>query len=108
MVVCRCRPFSEKEKNAGHSQISEIDLKSKTVRLKDPNQAKDVKQFTFDQVFDTDSTQQDVYETTAINIVDAVLGGFNGTVFVYGSFRSNSRTNRHRKDTYHARSSRFN
>ena len=42
------------------------------------------KTFTFDNVFDWNSTQTAVYNETAKPIVDSVLEGYNGTVFAYG------------------------
>lgn len=42
------------------------------------------KTFTFDNVFDWNSTQTAVYSETAKPIVDSVLEGYNGTVFAYG------------------------
>jgi hypothetical protein len=42
------------------------------------------KSFTFDAVFDPDSTQRSVYEYAAQGIVDSVLEGYNGTIFAYG------------------------
>ena len=42
------------------------------------------KTFTFDNVFDWNSTQTSVYNETAKPIVDSVLEGYNGTVFAYG------------------------
>lgn len=37
--------------------------------------------FTFDQTYGDESTQREVYETTAAPIVESVLSGFNGTIF---------------------------
>jgi kinesin family protein 3/17 len=42
------------------------------------------KAFTFDAVFDWESTQREVYENTAAGIVNSTLEGYNGTVFAYG------------------------
>ena len=42
------------------------------------------KAFTFDGVFDDDSTQQAVYEQTAHSLVQSVSEGYNGTIFAYG------------------------
>lgn len=42
------------------------------------------KTFTFDNVFDWNSSQTAVYTETAKPIVDSVLEGYNGTVFAYG------------------------
>ena len=40
--------------------------------------------FTFDQVFDVDSAQRDVYAGSARPIILDVMEGYNGTVFAYG------------------------
>ena len=41
--------------------------------------------FAFDRVFDENTTQGDVYESTTKNLLDSVLDGFNATVFAYGA-----------------------
>ncbi|KAJ3033179.1 Kinesin-like protein kif3a [Rhizophlyctis rosea] len=87
-VIVRCRPFSEKEKAAGHSNIVTIDKAAATVSIVDPRGGAGSndppKTFTFDSVFDITSTQQEVYNKTARPIVESVLAGYNGTVFAYG------------------------
>ena len=40
--------------------------------------------FTFDSIFDMDSTQIDVYNITAKQAVNSVLEGYNSTIFCYG------------------------
>jgi len=40
--------------------------------------------FTFDYVFDLDSSQEEVYLNTAKNAVNSVLEGYNSTIFAYG------------------------
>ena len=40
--------------------------------------------FTFDQVFDVESTQREVYAGSARPIIEDVFKGYNGTVFAYG------------------------
>lgn len=44
--------------------------------------------FTFDRVFDMNTTQVDIYQTAALPIVESVLEGFNGTIFAYGQTSS--------------------
>jgi kinesin family protein 3/17 len=87
-VIVRCRPFSEKEKAAGHTNIVQMDTKTGSVTIEDPrtgNGQGDIpKTFTFDTVFDSNCTQNEVYSLTAREIVDGVLQGYNGTVFAYG------------------------
>lgn len=41
-------------------------------------------EFTFDHVYDMDSTQKDVYDLTAKEMVNSVLEGYNSTIFAYG------------------------
>jgi kinesin family protein 5 len=40
--------------------------------------------FTFDNVFPENSTQEEVFNTAAIPVVDDMLAGYNCTLFVYG------------------------
>lgn len=40
--------------------------------------------YTFDQVYDMDSTQEHVYESTAKSAVCSVLEGYNATILAYG------------------------
>ncbi len=40
--------------------------------------------FSFDQVYDQRSTQEEIYDTTAKQLVDSSLLGYNATIFAYG------------------------
>lgn len=40
--------------------------------------------FVFDYVYDQSCSQEKVYETTARNVVDSALQGYNATIFAYG------------------------
>ncbi|KAJ3075083.1 Kinesin-like protein kif3b [Podochytrium sp. JEL0797] len=87
VIVCvRCRPFSEKEKErvTGAKKSVLIQPDRGAVTLQSPKNEEDIKNFTFDAAFDETCTQIEVYNSTARIIVDAVLNGFNGTVFCYG------------------------
>lgn len=44
--------------------------------------------FNFDQAFNTNTNQIEIYQAAAQPIVDAVLDGFNGTIFAYGQTSS--------------------
>ncbi|XP_016093572.1 kinesin heavy chain-like [Sinocyclocheilus grahami] len=46
------------------------------------------KPYIFDRVFPPNTTQEQVYDTCAKQIVKDVLGGYNGTVFAYGQTSS--------------------
>ncbi|KAH8700333.1 kinesin family protein [Talaromyces proteolyticus] len=41
--------------------------------------------FGFDRIFDENTTQAEVYESTSRNLLDSVLDGYNATVFAYGA-----------------------
>ena len=85
-VVVRCRPINKKELDAGHKQIVQIDHQRGVVSLYKGgiDVDKDPKTFRFNAAFPWDCTQQLVYDDAARPIVDAVLEGFNGTIFAYG------------------------
>ena len=42
------------------------------------------KAFTFDAVFGDNCTQRHIYNVCASPVVEAVLDGYNGTIFAYG------------------------
>ncbi|KAJ8687373.1 hypothetical protein QAD02_023167 [Eretmocerus hayati] len=86
-VVVRCRPMDEKEKARGYSRVVEVVPSRGVVEIRNPAEdaSKDaVKVFSFDSVYDWNSTQQDIYEETVRPLVFSVLDGFNGTIFAYG------------------------
>jgi len=43
-----------------------------------------IHRFTFDEVFDIDSNQEEVYKVSAKPAVNSVLEGYNSTIFAYG------------------------
>ncbi|XP_070554370.1 kinesin-like protein KIF3A isoform X2 [Ptychodera flava] len=85
-VVVRCRPMNEKEIAQGCNTTVKVDRVSGQVRVVNPHHGhgEPPKTFTFDTVFPSDSKQVDVYNETARPIVEAVLEGYNGTIFAYG------------------------
>ncbi len=56
--------------------------------IKATQENNNIYKFTFDRIFDYNSTQQEVYEGAAKPLVDSVLEGFNGTIFAYGQTSS--------------------
>ncbi|XP_033105964.1 kinesin-II 85 kDa subunit-like [Anneissia japonica] len=85
-VVVRCRPLNEKEKSKGFKMAVKVDETMGQIRVTNPNapSGEPPKTFTFDTVFAPASKQVDVYNQTARRIVNAVLEGYNGTIFAYG------------------------
>ncbi|CAF3201396.1 unnamed protein product [Rotaria socialis] len=85
-VVVRCRPMSNKELDNDHQEIVYVTETTGTIDVRPPHNANDDggKTFTFDYVFGPNSKQVDIYNLVARPIVDAVLEGYNGTIFAYG------------------------
>ncbi|KAG1655591.1 hypothetical protein FOA52_012043 [Chlamydomonas sp. UWO 241] len=76
-VVARCRPLSSKEVEDGRDNI--VTLQGNNTLKVEPD-----KVFLLDAAFGPDSTQEELFGTVAQPIIDAVLGGYNGTIFAYG------------------------
>ncbi|CAK8691357.1 unnamed protein product [Clavelina lepadiformis] len=84
-VVVRCRPLNQKEIGQHHESVVNMDLKMGQVQIKNPKNPTDTpKAFTFDSIYDWNSTQTDIFEETFQGLLDSVLNGFNGTIFAYG------------------------
>ncbi|XP_038553740.1 kinesin heavy chain isoform X1 [Micropterus salmoides] len=79
-VLCRFRPLNKSEIIRGDKFIP-IFQREDTVILGG-------KSYVFDQVFPTNTTQEQVYNTCAKQIVKDVLAGYNGTIFAYGQTSS--------------------
>ncbi|CCW69411.1 unnamed protein product [Phytomonas sp. Hart1] len=90
MVAVRVRPTLSKgssqqvlekfELQAVH-QTGDTTLKVELSRLGDITKSSI---FTFDYIFDQESTQLEVYEDAVVEMVDGALVGFNATVLAYG------------------------
>jgi len=100
-VVVRCRPPSEKEKQANDTMVvgcyqscSEVRVLTNGRRVASSSQSgalqaqasksdANTKTYTFDQTYGALSTQEEVYNNAVKPLVEEVLGGFNCTVFAY-------------------------
>nr|XP_042909991.1 kinesin heavy chain isoform X1 [Parasteatoda tepidariorum] len=80
-VCCRIREQNEKDKEALVHSYEFRDEKSMLHLHSD-------KVYTFDQIFDPNSSQEQVYDDVAKPIVASVLTGYNGTIFAYGQTSS--------------------
>eukprot|EP00191_Tetraselmis_sp_GSL018_P019273 CAMPEP_0177590532 /NCGR_PEP_ID=MMETSP0419_2-20121207/7465_1 /TAXON_ID=582737 /ORGANISM="Tetraselmis sp., Strain GSL018" /LENGTH=750 /DNA_ID=CAMNT_0019081115 /DNA_START=182 /DNA_END=2434 /DNA_ORIENTATION=- len=78
--------MNEKEIQEGRQRIVDMDLELGQVSLRNPklDTREPPKAFTFDQVYDWDSKQIDIFNISAKPIVDSVISGYNGTMFAYG------------------------
>eukprot|EP00736_Rhodelphis_marinus_P006371 Rmarinus@m.27920 len=83
-VAIRCRPMNANEIADNCERVVDVDTRLGQVMVRKPQTPPPGRIFTFDQVYDWDVKQTDVYATTAMPIVESVLQGYNGTIFAYG------------------------
>jgi len=84
-VVCRFPPQNQKEIDSGGVSLGNIDEEQKTVQIKG---AESNHTFTFDRIFGPNGTQKEVFDYAARPVVEDILKGYNGTIFVYGQTSS--------------------
>lgn len=85
-VVIRVRPLNSKEIADKRASIVTVERTAPMVHLHqpDPGVKEAPKSYTFDHVFGTESTQQEVYDAIGQPIVESIIAGYNGTIFAYG------------------------
>jgi kinesin family protein 3/17 len=72
-----------------------IDKEANQISLKKPNEKKELpKSFAFDAIFGSESSQRSIYEDSAFPLIESVLEGYNGKLFLiyvrnYFCLRSN-------------------
>jgi hypothetical protein len=71
-VCVRCRPILRREAGKNHVELTQ---KNVLIRMND------TKEFGFDDVFDENSSQKYIFETTIKPLVEGCFNGFNATVF---------------------------
>uniref|UniRef100_A0A673I7X8 Kinesin heavy chain-like n=1 Tax=Sinocyclocheilus rhinocerous TaxID=307959 RepID=A0A673I7X8_9TELE len=79
-VLCRFRPLNQAEVLRGDRFLPTFQGDDTVIIGGKP--------YAFDHVFPTNTTQEQVYNTCAKQIVRDVLGGYNGTIFAYGQTSS--------------------
>nr|XP_058914278.1 kinesin-1 heavy chain isoform X2 [Kogia breviceps] len=79
-VMCRFRPLNESEVNRGDKYIAKFQGEDTIMIASKP--------YAFDRVFQSNSSQEQVYNDCAKKIVKDVLEGYNGTIFAYGQTSS--------------------
>uniref|UniRef100_A0A673IY64 Kinesin-like protein n=1 Tax=Sinocyclocheilus rhinocerous TaxID=307959 RepID=A0A673IY64_9TELE len=79
-VMCRFRPLNGSEVMRGDKYVPKFQA--------DDNVVVGGKPYVFDRVFQSNTTQEQVYNACAQKIVKDVLEGYNGTIFAYGQTSS--------------------
>uniref|UniRef100_A0A1B0FCA3 Kinesin-like protein n=1 Tax=Glossina morsitans morsitans TaxID=37546 RepID=A0A1B0FCA3_GLOMM len=85
-VVVRTRPMDRNEIMSGSLSVIKVDKLKRAITVVKPNATSNEppKTYYFDNVFDGESNQLDLYVDTARPIVEKVLEGYNGTILAYG------------------------
>uniref|UniRef100_A0A1A9W7E9 Kinesin-like protein n=1 Tax=Glossina brevipalpis TaxID=37001 RepID=A0A1A9W7E9_9MUSC len=85
-VVVRARPMDRNEIMSGSLSVIKVDKLKRAITVVKPNATSNEppKTYCFDNVFDGESNQLDLYVDTARPIVEKVLEGYNGTILAYG------------------------
>uniref|UniRef100_A0A8C4RWZ7 Kinesin-like protein n=1 Tax=Erpetoichthys calabaricus TaxID=27687 RepID=A0A8C4RWZ7_ERPCA len=79
-VTCRFRPLNDSEVTRGDKYIPKFQGEDSVVIGGKP--------YVFDRVFQSSTSQEQVYNACARQIVKDVLEGYNGTIFAYGQTSS--------------------
>lgn len=87
-VLCRFRPLNNEELKSGDLINFSISEDFKNLTLTSSYESGEPLKFNFDYIFPSISPQHLVYSHSARPIVEAVMQGFNGTVFAYGQTSS--------------------
>lgn len=85
-VVVRVRPMDQREKLENSYNCISVDAVNNTVAVTRNNVTppEPPRIYAYDAVYDSNTSQMDIYVQTASPIVGQVLKGYNGTIFAYG------------------------
>ncbi len=93
-VVCRFRPLNEKEheiekeKESTNEGTQLINFLSNSQLQFTSLSESQTYNFNFDNIFPPNTTQSEIYDSSAKEIISSVLNGYNGTIFAYGQTSS--------------------
>ena len=79
-VVCRIRPTNQKEIQSGGANC----VKHNENSIEVTTEENATNNFAFDKIFGPESLQLDVFDYTAVPLIQDVLQGYNATIFAYG------------------------
>ena len=82
-VIARFRPLIDIELELAENKGIEIQYPNETT-VSIPKMLDEFETFSFDRVFSSDASQEDIFNFVGKPIIDDVLTGYNGTVFAYG------------------------
>lgn len=77
-VAVRVRPMSDEENISGSVECVRILPGSNQLVIGND------KSFTFDNIFDINSSQIEIFNNCVLNLIDSCFKGYNSTIFAYG------------------------
>ena len=80
-VAVRIRPLNVRELDAGSPSV--VRTVARTLSITNPDDST-AKQFTYDYIYDSDSSQEQVYEDIGKAIIKNSFSGYNSCIFAYG------------------------
>mmetsp|Transcript_99380 Transcript_99380/g.207022 ORF Transcript_99380/g.207022 Transcript_99380/m.207022 type:complete len:700 (+) Transcript_99380:104-2203(+) len=83
-VAARFRPFTEAELKSGQNPCVRYEEDGRTCCYLEPHSTIPQRTFTFNNVFQPEVQQEDVYKSVAQPIVQGVIDGYNGAILAYG------------------------
>ena len=84
-VFCRFRPFNSKELANNPTRMHRLNKATQLI-IKD-SRSEEIS-FMYDNVFDMDSTQEEVFDKVGGPVLNNILEGFHGTIMAYGQTSS--------------------
>jgi kinesin family protein 6/9 len=95
-IYARVRPPFKKRKFSADRYDIQSDTEKPRLTFRIPkdeaqgliNNSREVYDFQFDHVFDTQTKQEEVFDCVAKDVIDSCLEGYNGTIFAYGQVHS--------------------
>mmetsp|Transcript_89782 Transcript_89782/g.159629 ORF Transcript_89782/g.159629 Transcript_89782/m.159629 type:complete len:921 (+) Transcript_89782:81-2843(+) len=83
-VAVRARPLNSKELQLGNKSIFNTKSDGTIEELDDDGKKPNGKKYLYDNAFNPELSNKDVYETQCKSIIMGALDGYNGTIFAYG------------------------
>ena len=82
-VVVRCRPLFGKELAENRKSIIHSDAQANAIYIR-CLENEQTKSFTFDSVYDENTSQRQFYDDSAYPLIESIFEGYNSTIFAYG------------------------
>ena len=86
-VVIRCHPPRSRDPEEQTKMAVSIDSSQNLIKLKDPNpdkQSELSQEFSFERIYDWNSSQKDFFDQVAKPLIQDVVEGYNGTILAHG------------------------